>query len=373
MPVVYQFLQNFYALSLDAAPWLILGLLVAAAIKFFLPPNILKKYFAGSGILSIIRAAILGTPLPLCSCSVLPAAVTLRRSGASRGSTASFLIATPENGIDSLAVSYALLGPFLTIIRPIAAISTAIFAGLFIEYLTPKHKQSSANQPLDTKPNCCSSTPTPQTSCCTSSPQPQEQSSCCSSPQPTTTSTCCSTSQPTSANKQSRILTILRYAFSDLYRSIALWLIVGIITAAAVQTFIPPEKLTEAGSGFLPMLLAGISPGTALVFLLAGPATNIGSLAIIRREIGTSATFIYLASIAICSLAAGLFTDYLVNIFNINISAELAQSHSIIPAPLAIASLILLAFATLPLIPTFLRKLTSTKAKPSPPTSCCSN
>ncbi|QQE10483.1 SO_0444 family Cu/Zn efflux transporter [Planctomycetota bacterium] len=363
------FLTNLYDLSLDAAPWLILGLIVAALIKFFLPEDILKRYFSGRGPVAITRAAILGTPLPLCSCSVLPAAITLRRSGASRGSTASFLIATPENGIDSIAVSYALLGPFLTIVRPVAAIITAITAGIFTETLTkdPPESQISPNQPLDNDASCCSS----------SQVNTDAASSCCSSqPQPATS--CCTTSTSQSSNK---LIDIARYAFTDLYRDIAVWLIIGLLIAAAVQTYIPPEKLTEVGSGILPMLLmlvvgiplyicatastplaaamllAGISPGTTIVFLLAGPATNIGSLAIIRREIGTSATTIYLASIAVCSLGAGLATDFLASSLNINLSAQLANSQHLIPQPIAIASLILLAIATLPLIPLHLRKL----------------
>ncbi|QDU32487.1 putative permease [Poriferisphaera corsica] len=375
--MLLEYARNLYDLSLDAAPWLILGLLVASLIKFALPTNLLQRCFAGRGIFSITRAAVLGTPLPLCSCSVLPAAVTLRRSGASRGSTTSFLIATPENGLDSIAVSYALLGPFMTLVRPIAAITTAITAGVLTEYLA-KEEPVKESQTVTVAGNenslCCSSS---DISCSKEAQQP---------------TTCCVESQDADARNngvKGWIVKVFRYAFVDLYRDLAFWLIVGIVIAASVQTFIPPEKLTEVGSGIMPMLLmlivgvplyicatastplaaamllAGVSPGTALVFLLAGPATNIGSLAIIRREIGTIATIIYLGSIAVCSLGAGLLTDYFIGILNINITAELSSSHNIIPVPIAIGSLLLLTLATLPLIkPIFSKRVT---------TSCCSS
>ena len=132
------FLNNLLDLSLEAAPWLALGLVATALIRALVPDAMMKKWVGGRGVGSVLRAAIVGAPLPLCSCGVIPAAVGLRRQGASPGATASFLVATPETGVDSLAISYAMLGPFLTIARPIAAVVSAVVTGLMVQAVTVK-------------------------------------------------------------------------------------------------------------------------------------------------------------------------------------------------------------------------------------------
>ncbi|MGL5291746.1 MAG: permease, partial [Vibrionaceae bacterium] len=124
--------SNFLELFLASAPWLLLGLTLAGLIKEFVPMAWMEKQLGGQGVKSVIKAALLGAPLPLCSCGVIPTAIGLRRAGASKAATTSFLISTPETGIDSISVSYALLGPFMAIIRPIAAIFSAILAGVLV-------------------------------------------------------------------------------------------------------------------------------------------------------------------------------------------------------------------------------------------------
>ncbi len=124
------FINNFLLLSAEASPWLWLGLFIAGLMKAWVPTKILSHHL-GSGKLAIIKAALIGAPLPLCSCGVIPVATELRRSGASAPATSSFLVATPETGIDSVSVSYALLGPFFAIYRPITAIASAIITGFF--------------------------------------------------------------------------------------------------------------------------------------------------------------------------------------------------------------------------------------------------
>ncbi|MGL6123500.1 MAG: SO_0444 family Cu/Zn efflux transporter, partial [Shewanella sp.] len=125
-------LKNFIDLFLDSAPWLLLGLILAGLLKVFVPMAWMQKQLGGHGFKTVVKAALLGAPLPLCSCGVIPAAVGLRRSGASKAATTSFLVSTPETGVDSIAVSYVLLGPFMAIVRPIAAITSAIVAGLLV-------------------------------------------------------------------------------------------------------------------------------------------------------------------------------------------------------------------------------------------------
>lgn len=124
------FLTNLADLYLDAAPWLLLGLVVAGLIKAWLPEERLSQWLGGNGIWPVIKAALIGAPLPLCSCGVLPVALGIRRAGASKSATLSFMISTPETGPDSIAVSYALLGPFMALVRPVAAILSAVFTGL---------------------------------------------------------------------------------------------------------------------------------------------------------------------------------------------------------------------------------------------------
>ena len=126
--------ENFAVLFMESAPWLLLGLLIAGLMHELVPVDILKKHMGNASTKAIGKAAVIGAPLPLCSCGVIPAAIGLRRSGASKPATVSFLVATPETGVDSVSVSYALLGPVFAIVRPVAAITSAIYAGLMVKW-----------------------------------------------------------------------------------------------------------------------------------------------------------------------------------------------------------------------------------------------
>ncbi|MCK5902015.1 MAG: permease, partial [Cocleimonas sp.] len=148
------FFENFLMLSLDAAPWLVLGLIIGGLIKTLVPTAWLEKHLKGEGFSSVLKAALLGAPLPLCSCGVLPAALGLRQAGASKAATTSFLISTPETGVDSVMVTYALLGPVMAITRPIAAIISAITAGLLVGKGETTARQT-LNTPIE---SCCTST-----------------------------------------------------------------------------------------------------------------------------------------------------------------------------------------------------------------------
>ena len=156
-------MQHFVGLFIESAPWLLMGFTVAGLMKAFVPSELLAKHLGEPGLMATVKAALLGAPLPLCSCGVIPAALGLRRSGASKAATTSFLISTPETGVDSVTVSYAMLGPFMAIIRPIAAISTAITAGV----LVGADKDESASMTSEPVQSCCASkTPEPESSCC---------------------------------------------------------------------------------------------------------------------------------------------------------------------------------------------------------------
>lgn len=352
--MIGELLRHTLELYLDAAPWLLLGLVAAGLIKAWVPHDRMSRWLGGRGLWPVAKAALVGAPLPLCSCGVLPAAIGLHRAGASRGATVSFLIATPETGVDSIAVSYALLGPFLAVVRPIAAIISAMFAGLLtalVPEAAPVREKFQFNvvaAPLNTVGVC-------------------NDDCCCHEPVP-------------APNWWQRSLGGLRYALTDILDDIAPWLLAGLLVAAAVATFVPPLAMAQWGSGLpamglmlligIPMyicatastplaaglLLAGISPGTVLVFLLAGPATNVATLALVRRELGRGVLITYLAGIAVASVALGLLTDALVAHFGIDVQAELAAGAEVVPAWLAWASAIVLpVFALRPLRRRWLR------------------
>lgn len=350
-------LENTLGLLLDAAPWLTFGLIIAGLIHAWLPTKKLNVWLGQPGFRSVLKAAIIGTPLPLCSCSVVPVAMSLHRSGASRGATLSFMVSTPENGVDSITLSYALLGPFFTLVRPIAGISLAIAAGLAGEPLPRSNRAEPAPLQGDTPAT---------SSCCGSQPATKTTTSCCSSTSQAQTSCCSGTPKTPARSFLGRGWEGIRYACSNLYADMVPWLALGVLLAGVVATFLPPELMTEWGSGPLAMLLmlvigipmyicatastplaaafliAGVSPGAVLVFLLAGPATNIGTLAIIRRELGTRAIAGYLAAISVGSIAFGLLTNALVELLKLDMQAQLASSEGHIPSFLAWGCAVLL-------------------------------
>ncbi|MFO0911546.1 MAG: SO_0444 family Cu/Zn efflux transporter [Pirellulales bacterium] len=295
---------SFVELWLEAAPWLIIGLAIAGAMRAFLPAHLIAGWLGGRGLRPVVRAAIIGAPLPLCSCSVLPAAVTLHRHGASRGATVSFLVATPENGVDSMLLSYALLGPALTALRLVGATVGSIFAGLLTDWWGTPESEAGQTAP----------------------------------PSPT------GSAGPTAANLPLgqrtdpwwlRLRQGEYFAFTKLLGDLIGWLVLGVAMAAIIQTLAPKDWLAEVGSHpiaklimllvGIPMyvcasastplaaglLASGVSPGTVLVLLLAGPATNLGSIAVVRREIGTRSVVAYLAGITVASLGTGLLVDWL--------------------------------------------------------------
>lgn len=315
--MIEQLAANTVELALLSAPWLLLGLVVAGLIKAFMPVELVGRSLGGAGLGAVTRAALIGAPLPLCSCGTLPAAFALRRSGASKASTTSFLIATPETGVDSVALSWVLLGPLLALFRPVAAVASAIAAGLLVgrtENGAPVAIPVASVPAINTSEASCSSG-----RCCIPSPAPDPP-----------------------ASVWGRFAGGMRYAFSDLLDDLAVWLAVGIVAAGAVVTWVPPDVLAEWGSGLPAMLLimlvsvpmyvcatastplahamlyAGVSPGTVLVFMLAGPASNLAGLILVYRELGRRALLAYLFGVAGVSVLLGLGLDLAIGMFGLD-------------------------------------------------------
>lgn len=342
MDTLFAIVAMTWALYLDAAPWLIVGIVAAGLVHAFVPEGTLGRWLGGRGGLrefwAVVKAAVLGAPLPLCSCGVLPAAVGLRREGASKSATVSFLIATPETGPDSIAVSYALLGPMMAVVRPIAAVLSAIVAGLLTLLVTQNEVDMSPAE--GSAPTCASNT-------------------CCSSG--------CATAKPAPEGLIARLVGGLRYAFGDILDDIAPWLLVGIVLAGAVGALVPPQGLGAYGSGpgamvvmlavgvplyvcatastpiAAGLMMAGVSPGAALVFLLAGPATNIATLGVVGKDLGGRALAAYLGGIVISALGAGWLLDQMLVAWNLDVQLQMQAAGETVPEALKLGSGLLLA------------------------------
>ncbi len=343
MTTIQTLLINIWQILQDTAFWLLVGLLTAGIIKTLVSEASMQRWVGGNGLGAIARAALFGAPLPLCSCGVLPAAIGLRRAGASKEATVAFLVSTPETSVDSIAVTYALMGPLMAVYRPLAALCSAVATGLLV----------ALTNPVETLPDgtaaspCCASRPSPTRSCCASEPPSAPGGDAVAVP-------------------PGRILQVLRYAGAELLDDIAGWMAVGIVLAGVMFTFIPENALAQWGQGLpamlmmlvvgIPMyicavastpvaaglLLAGVSPGAVLIFLLVGPATNIASFALLKRELGLKTTLVYLAGIALASLFFGVALEWLLEPGSWRIEVVHAGQARMLPEALSTISALLL-------------------------------
>ncbi|MFH1349480.1 MAG: SO_0444 family Cu/Zn efflux transporter [Pseudomonadota bacterium] len=323
--------------------YVLFGILVAGLLRIFLPPEAVAHHLGRGKFLSVFKAALIGIPLPLCSCGVLPAAASLKRQGANNGATTAFLISTPESGVDSIAITYAMLDPVMTIARPTAAFATAALAGLAENFLGAKETQKE----IPSDPTC------PVDSCCTGIDCPPEEHS-------------------RHHTFKEKVWAGLRFAIIELWGDMAVWFLVGIILAGMITTFIPSEIMTRyLGGGLQAMLimlamgiplyicatastpiaaafiLTGVSPGAALVFLLAGPATNITSLTVLLGILGKRATAIYLSSIAVSAVGFGLIVDQVYSFLGLSARAMAGQAVEIIPDSIQIVGALILLILSL--------------------------
>ncbi|MEJ2344593.1 MAG: SO_0444 family Cu/Zn efflux transporter [Gammaproteobacteria bacterium] len=351
-------LSATWTLYLEAAPWLMAGLIAAGLIKAWIPEQRMAGWLGGRGLWPVTKAALVGAPLPLCSCGVIPAALGLHRAGASRASTTAFLIATPETGADSIGISYALLGPLFAVLRPVAAVLSGIIVGL-VAGLVPEARARPVAQAVPAVPCGCDDVAPAEV---------PDRDGCCGSG--------CATPDDAAAagNAWARSWSGLRFAFTDVLDDFSAWLFIGLLVAGVTSTLVPPSSLTHYASGMpamvlmlvvgIPlyvcatestpiaaaMLVAGVSPGAVLVFLLAGPATNLGTVGALHREFGSRMVAIYLLGIAVCALAFGWITDRMVDSLRIDIAAQLHTTSELVPHWLALGSaVVLLVLAIAPL------------------------
>lgn len=281
----------------EMAPYILLGFLIAGLMHAFIPSGLFARHLSGNGWGAVVKAAAVGVPLPLCSCGVLPAAIAMRRSGASRAASTSFLIATPQTGVDSIAATWSLLGPAFAVIRPVAALVTALVGGRAVGATEKTESGNVSSSSMEISPD---------------------------------------TGAHTHRGFSRKFIYALRYGFMDLVDSIGAWLVIGLIIAALITVYVPADFFSSLGTtpllsmllvvliavpmyvcatGSIPialsLMLKGLSPGTALVLLMAGPAANFASFTLISREMGRKAATVYLASIIIGAILFGLAVDYL--------------------------------------------------------------
>lgn len=289
-----EILDSLLFMLAEMAPYILLGFLIAGLMHAFVPQRIMARHLASPGFGSVCKAALIGIPLPLCSCGVLPTAIALRRGGASRAATTSFLVATPQTGVDSIAATYSMLGPAFAVIRPVAALITALGAGITV-----------------------------------GSAEKREDNDTCST-------TVVEEGTPEHAGIGRRCIDALKYGFVDLVASIGGWLVIGLLIAALITVYVPADFFAILGdrpllamiavvvvaipmyvcaTGSIPiamsLMLKGLSPGTALVLLMAGPAANFASFTLISREMGKKAAILYIAAIVAGAIGFGLIIDYL--------------------------------------------------------------
>jgi uncharacterized membrane protein YraQ (UPF0718 family) len=302
-----EFINALWNYILVSAPYLLFGLLLAGFVSEFMPMDKVKTWLGGKSFGAVVRAALIGVPLPLCSCSVIPTAVTLKKSGASNASTSAFLISTPESGIDSVSLTYALIDLPMAVIRPLAAFLSALVAGFF--QLTFNNED--IDHEMEEKKSCCSKTKKAQQS-------------------------------------GNRFLRAAKFGYGSLTNDIALWLSIGIFGGAIIDFVVPADFFLQYGSNVgrylillvgiplyicatastpiaVSLMLKGLSPGAALILLLVGPATNISNIAVLQKYIGKKGVVINILSIAIVALILSYITDWLyLNYFTLSLSEKFA-------------------------------------------------
>jgi uncharacterized membrane protein YraQ (UPF0718 family)/copper chaperone CopZ len=294
------------------SPYLLFGFLVAGLLSVLVKPETVERHLGGRGFWQVFKASVFGVPLPLCSCGVIPVAASLRRHGASAAATTSFLISTPQTGVDSIMVTLSLLGPVFAIFRPVVAFLSGILGGVLVNVFG--YEKGAA---------------------------PDERPAC--------TAECCSGAE----NHGGGLLRGVRYGFVTLPRDIHKALVVGILIAGAISAAIPDDFFAGVlGGGILSMLvmmavgipvyvcatasvpiaaalmMKGVSPGAALVFLMTGPATNAATITTVWKIMGKRIAGIYLFAVAASALAAGLVLDA---IFRGSGTHSMAHAHWMLP------------------------------------------
>ncbi len=287
-----------WRVAAEMGPYLLFGFLVAGVLSVLVAPAWVERHLGGRGLLPVVKSVLFGVPLPLCSCGVIAVSASIRSHGASRGATAGFLLATPQTGVDSIFATWGMLGPVFGVFRPLVAMITGIAGGALVDALDreePRNGQAALAVV----------------------PDPVEEF-------------------PSGEPITSTLWRAWHYGFFTLPRDIARPLLAGILIAALIGVLLPANFLDRyVGGGMLAMLVMiaigiplyvcstasiplalgfihlGASPGAALAFLIAGPATNAATIATVWKVLGRRTGIIYLGTVAVGALCSGLVLDTL--------------------------------------------------------------
>jgi len=324
---ITHFFEALWQLSIAMAPYILFGLIFAGILHELVPDSIVTKHLGKDNVSSVVKSTVFGIPLPVCSCGVIPLATSIKKSGASKGATLSFLISTPITGIDSIMATYGIFGWIFTLYRAITSMIIAMVAGILTNIFDKEEIIEEVRKPAF-------STLAPQTVSTFTMNAPKEEESC-------GTGSCCSTNN--NSAKKFSFKSSITYAFGTLLGDIAKPLFWGLILGALITVAIP-ENLSEVlkeyswlsyiiviaiaipmyvcATASLPiaagLMLSGVSAGAAFVFLSAGPATNTVTIGVVKKMLGTKSLVIYLGSITIGSILFGLGLDYIFNISDID-------------------------------------------------------
>lgn len=316
MDYIMNFIEQIFDLVNEMSPYLLLGFLIAGLMHAFIPNSLYNKYLSGNTFRSVLNAAIFGVPLPLCSCGVIPTAMSLRREGASKGATVSFLIATPQTGVDSIFATYSLMGLPFAIVRPIAALVTAVLGGQFVNSWAEEDELVEINNGNTEKS--------------VHETHNHEEHSCCGHDH------CDSECSEHKHSFVEKLKDALKFGFVEMMEDIGKWLVIGLLIAGVITVIVPdsffavfkdntlmsmllvlcisiPMYLCATGS--IPIAVAlmmkGLTPGAALVLLMAGPASNAASILVINKVLGKRTLVLYLIAIVTGAVAFGFGIDYL--------------------------------------------------------------
>ena len=324
-----EFVHEFITLFSEMAPFLLLGFLLAGILHVWVPNHLYVPKISKSNFMSVLWAALFGVPLPICSCGVIPTSIALRKEGASKGASVSFLISTPATGVDSILATYSLLGLPFAILRPIAAFVTALFGGVFTNIATRGESENVHVQnetvdfdDCDTDHHCgCGH-------CEEEDHDHHEHCGCgehgCG----------CESRDVHSMSFWQKVVETFRYGLVNMVGDVSKWLCIGLVLGALISAFVPNElfltlrdypllcmlavlvlamPMYTCATGSIPLALAlvakGITPGAALVLLMAGPATSIASMLVVGKAFGKRTLVAYLASIAVGAIGFGLIVD----------------------------------------------------------------
>ncbi len=312
---IAKYFDELWFLLLEMSPWLLLGLIFAGLLKVYFPQKHIDKYLGKSDFKSSLNASLLGIPMPLCSCGVIPTGISFYKNGASKGATNSFLISTPQTGVDSIFATYSMLGWPFALLRPFVAFVTGVFGGvltnIFIKEKPVKKASPFAGFKIDT--------------------------ATLGKTDVTCNDDSCVCNERKTEDKRHALVRAADYAFVELLQDIAKWLIIGFLVAALISVALPNDFFSSfkglglleilvvlaasvpiyiCATGSIPiaavLLMKGVSPGAALVFLMAGPATNVATIAVLGKTMGRKSLIIYLSTIIGGAIVFGLLTNWLI-------------------------------------------------------------